>query len=144
MSRKMILTVVAIAALALAATPAFAGKPGGGGGKPGGGGTTTPGGSLQLVLLNSSDGLPHYGQKITFNVTTSATRPFVSLNCYQGGVWVYAASVGFFADYPWEKTFTLASTSWAAGAADCTAKLYTTVDGSRTTTLATQSIHVYA
>jgi len=116
------------------------GKPGGGGG--GGGGSTS---SLQLVLLDSTDGLPHWGQRITFNVSTTATdRPFVSVNCYQGSVWVYADSVGYFADYPWVKEFTLAAASWPSGAADCTARLYSTKDGTRTTTLATLSLHVYA
>jgi len=90
------------------------------------------------------DGFAHAGQHVTFNVTTSATAsPFVSLNCYQGGVWVYTASAGFFAAYPWSQVFTLASTSWMSGAADCTALLYSTKDGTRTTTLATTSFHVY-
>ena len=129
-------------ALALALVPAaLAGKPHGGGG----GTTTGSGGTISLVLLNSTDGLAHQGQQITFNVATTATdRPYVQLNCYQGGAWVYTASVGYFPDYPWSKDFTLASTSWTSGAADCTATLYTTKDGTRTTTLATLGFHVYA
>ncbi len=107
----------------------------------GSGGSTS---SVSLVLLNSSDGLAHSGQQVTFTVTTSATTsPFVSLDCYQGGVWVYAASAGFFAAYPWPQVFTLASTTWMSGAADCTARLYSTKDGTRTTTLATASFPVY-
>src|SRR5215210_539379 len=132
----------ALAALLLALAPAaMAGK--GGGGKTGGttGGT---GSSLSLVLLNSTDGLPHYGQTVTFTVSTTSDRPYVSVNCYQGGAWVYAASAGFFPDYPWSRNFILAATSWPGGAADCTAALYTTTDGIRITTLATLAFHVYA
>lgn len=84
------------------------------------------------------------GQQVTFAVTTSATAsPFVSLNCYQNGVWVYTASAGFFAAYPWSQKFTLSSTAWMSGAADCTARLYSTKTGTRTTTLATANFHVF-
>ena len=38
--------------------------------------------------------------------------------------------------------FILGSDSWPGGAAECTAKVYTTTDGIRTTTLATLSFHV--
>jgi hypothetical protein len=135
--------IAAVAALALVPT-ALAGK--GGGGKPGGGGGgTTTSSSLSLVLLNSSDGQAHWGQQVTFNVATTATAsPFVSLNCYQGSTWVLTASAGFFPSYPWSRDFTLSSGSWPSGAADCTARLYMTKDGSRTTTLATLSFHVSA
>jgi hypothetical protein len=112
--------------------------------KPGsttGGGT---GGSLALAMVMDANGngLPNYRDRVTFRVTTSATRPFVSLNCYQGTTWVYAASVGFFPDYPWPKEFSLSATSWPGGAAECTATLYTSKDGIRTTTLATLPVHV--
>jgi len=139
---RIALLIAALAAL-LAVPAAFAGK-GGGGGKPGGGGTTTGGGSFSLVLLNSTDGQAHFGQRITFNVTTSAPSPFVEVNCYQGSAWVYAASVGYFAAYPWAKEFTLAATSWPGGAASCNARLYTSRDGTRTTTLSTMSFNVLA
>jgi hypothetical protein len=95
-------------------------------------------------MLNSTDGLPHYGQQVTFNVTSSATQPFVSLNCYQGGVRVASGSAGFYAGYPWSRDFTLSSAAWVGGAADCTAALYTTRDGTRINTLATMNFHVYA
>ena len=77
-----------------------------------------------------------------FNVTTSAASPFVSVNCYQGAAHVYAASVGYFAAYPWSKDFILSASSWTGGAADCTARLYTSRDGTRTTTLATLAFAV--
>jgi hypothetical protein len=127
-----VLTVILFLA---AASPAMAAK----GDRGGGAG----GSSLSLVLLDSSDGLAHVGQHATFSVTTSATAsPFVSLNCYQNGVWVYTASAGFFAAYPWPQLFTLSSTMWMSGDADCTARLYSTKDGTRTTTLATLAFHV--
>lgn len=135
--------IAAVAALVLVPT-GLAAK--GGGGKPGGGGGGgSTSSSLSLVLLNSSDGQAHWGQQVTFNVSTTATEsPFVSLNCYQGGTWVLTASAGFFPSYPWSRDFTLSSSYWPSGAADCTARLYMTKDGSRTTTLATLSFHVYA
>jgi hypothetical protein len=63
------------------------------------------GGTLTLVLLESTDGQAHYGQN---------------------GVLVYTHSAGFYPGYPWPsaQTFHLASTAWTGGAADCTAKLY--------------------
>lgn len=136
---RTIALLVAVLALTLSlatASPALAR-----GGHGGGGAGSS---SVSLVLVDSSDGLAHTGQLVTFAVSTSATAsPFVSLNCYQGGVWVYTASAGFFAAYPWSQNFNLSSTAWMSGAADCTARLYSTKDGRRTTTLATTSFHVY-
>jgi hypothetical protein len=113
------------------------------GGNGGGSGGTS---SLTLVMVDDANrnGVPNYGDKLTFNLSTTVTSPFVSLNCYQGVSWIYAASVGYFDSYPWAKEFTLAGTSWPGGPADCTATLYTTKDGRRTTTLATLSFHVEA
>jgi hypothetical protein len=144
MSRKFMFRATLLTALlALTIAPvALAGK---GGGKPGGGGTTGGTGSLSLVLLDSTDGLAHYGQRVTFTASTTATdRPFVRLDCYQGSTWVSTASIGLFADYPWDKFFILRSTGWTGGAADCTATMYKTTDGSRLTNLATYRFHVYA
>ncbi|MGH9273337.1 MAG: hypothetical protein ACRDZU_01715 [Acidimicrobiales bacterium] len=121
-----ILTLVAagMATVCLLVAPASAGKPtsNGGGGKPGGGGSTS---TLSLVLLDSADGVPNYGEHATFEVSTTATaRPFVQLDCYQGGTRVYGMSAGFFADYPFTTTYTLRGTAWTGGAADCDARLY--------------------
>jgi hypothetical protein len=139
----------AVAALAVAlittlsaSSPALAAK--GGGGKPPGGGSSSS--SVRLVLLDSTDGLPHYGQRITFSVSTTATtRPFVRLNCYQDGVWLVAGSVGLFPDYPWSQEFILSSGGaaggWSSGAADCDATLYSN-DGRRSTDLAKIAFHV--
>src|SRR5262245_51329330 len=107
---------LSIAVLLLAFAPAaIAGK-----GKPGGGGSggTSTAGGFTLVLLNSTDGLPHWGQLVTFNLSTSASRPYVGLQCFQGGVLVYSASAGFFPEYPWSRNYSLASYSWSSGDAD--------------------------
>lgn len=131
-------SLVALLVVGLMAGTAFAGK--GGGGKPGGG---TTGGSSLVVVDIDGDGVINYGDQVTFRLTTSATRPFVSVDCYQGGAWVYAASVGYFADYPWDQWFTLATSSWPAGSGECAAKLYTSRDGIRINVLATTAFSVY-
>jgi hypothetical protein len=135
----MILALV----LALLAPVAVAAKGGGGKGKPGWGGGS--GSSLGLVLLNSTDGLPHYGQQVTFEVSTTVTdRPFVQLSCYQNGVLVYSFQAGFYEGYPWSKVYTLSSNAWTGGAAECSAELVYTTDGKRLKTLVTLNFHVYA
>ena len=111
-----------------------------------GGGGTTNTSSLTVVLLNSTDGLPHYGQQVTFTVaTTVTTRPYVKLDCYQNQVWVYDQWAGFYADFPWAwlQTFPLSNSTWTSGAADCTATLYYYGNKGWTNIMST-SIHVYA
>jgi hypothetical protein len=135
-----------LAIVCLLAAPASAGKPSGGGGKGGG---KPPGGgssSLTLKMVDPSDTVVNYGDVITFNVSTTATsRPAVSLECKQGGTVVYTASAGFYPEWPWSKEFTLRSGAWTGGAADCSARLYSTsADGLQTTTLATLAIHANA
>jgi len=112
---------------------------------PGHGGPA-PTASLTLVLVNSTDGLAHYGQQVTFNVSTNATtQPNVSVDCYQNGALVYGAVAGFYAGYPWPWTqvFTLSSPSWTGGAASCTAALYY-FSGKKTVTLTTLNVPVSA
>ena len=137
------------AALALAG-PAYAGKgasgAGGGGGK-GGGGTTGGTSTMTLVLVDSTDGVPHWGQHIRFNVSTTATtKPYVDVTCSQGGTLVYSASTGYFDGYPWPwtNTFVLQSPSWTGGAASCSARLYSQANSGSQTTLKTMSFAVYA
>ena len=121
------------------------GKPsgGGGGGKRGGGGTTTTGGgTIELVLLNSTDGLAHVRQDVTFNVSTTATlAPYVTLRCYQNGTLVLKSSNGMFVT-SLDQIFTLASNSWLSGAADCDATLENW-DSGGVVALASMSFHVY-
>jgi hypothetical protein len=146
-TRKTPAVRIALAAaflvLALALVPvALAGK----GGKPGGGGTTNSGSSLTLVMLAdaNANGLPNWGDQLTFRVSTSASYPAVELDCQQNGVWVYAQVVGFYPTYMWPQVYTLESPSWTGGAADCTATLYTTAKNGSRATLATTSYHVDA
>ena len=102
--------------------------------------------SLRLVLLNSTDGLPHRGEWVTFTVSTTATsEPNVSLTCTKSGMLVYSAEAGFYPSYPWpwNRLFLLSSPSWTGGAASCTAVLYY-FSGRKTVTLTTLSFQVYA
>jgi hypothetical protein len=100
-----------------------------GGGKPSGGGGTSGGsGSLTRVMVtdNNANGLPNWGDTVTFNVSTTATSaPYVNLACYQSGALVASATAGFFDSYPWPWTrlMTLSTRTWTSGAADCTADL---------------------
>ena len=142
MIRRIALTA-AIAALVLLLVPvAFAAKGTGGKGRPGGGGGTTGGGTLTLVRLTpTADGLTHWSNWITWNVSTTATtEPYVSTVCKRGGTVIMNASAGYFASYPWPsaQSFSLQSQVWTGGDADCVGTLY-----SATQTLATTSFHVY-
>ena len=94
--------------------------------------------SIALEIVNDNgNGLPDWGESVKINASTTATNPFVSLSCYQGSSWVYAAG-----GLPLNWTFQLASNSWTSGGADCTATVFTTIDGNKTTTLGTLSFHV--
>jgi hypothetical protein len=145
--RRLALLVVVVALL-VAAPAAFAAKGGGGGGGKGGGGTTSGGtSSMTLVLMNSSDGLPHWGQDVRFDVKTTATsEPHVDLTCSQNGTLVYSGTTGYYASYPWPwtQTFTLSSQSWTGGDADCSAVLYSMTNSGTKTTLSSLKFHVYA
>lgn len=131
-----IAVLAAVAALCLVFAPtALAGKRPGGG-KPPRGGT----GTISLVLLDSTDGLAHYGQRVTFNVSTTTTdQPWVNLKCYQGGALVSEGWEGFFASSLDDGIFGLYSPQWSGGAADCTAWLTTP----QWTQLGSTSFHVY-
>ena len=127
------------------APAALAGK--GGSGKPGGGGTSGGGTSLTHVVVSSpyNDGIAHYRGQVTFTLVTSATRPFVRLECRQGDTVVLQGSVGYFAGYPWSNVFTLSSEAWVGGAADCTGTLYTlNAQGTRSYDLASTAFRAEA
>jgi hypothetical protein len=120
----------AFIALALALVPAaFAGK-----GKPGGGGGHNSGGTSSLALVmvtdNNANGVPNWGDTITFNVSTTATaQPYVEVTCSQNGTVVYSAWAGFYDAYLWpgQRLMPLSSPAWVGGAADCTATLNTSL-----------------
>lgn len=143
-----VLALVALPAVGLAAKGGEAGKPGGGGGGGGGGKGGGATGTISLVLLNSTDGVAHFGQKVTFDVSTTATRyPYVTLKCSQSGALVYQASRGIFST-SLGREFTLGPTpSWQGGDGDCTAYLEDWDSYSKNgsiTTLASITFHVYA
>lgn len=136
-------SLIALLIVGLMAGSVFAAK--GGGGKPSGGGTTGGGGSLALVMVTDANGngLPNWGDQVTFNVSTTATdRPTVRLHCYQNGSLVYTFSAGFFAGYPWTTIYGLSSQSWTGGAANCTASLIYSGNNGRIITVATLNVAV--
>jgi len=140
-NRSFLLGVAVVAALVLAFSgSAIAAKGGaGGGGKPSKGGSGA--GSISLVVLNSPDGLAHWGGTVTFNLSTGATtQPWVDLKCYQNGVLVSQMWNGFFPGSLTTENFGLYSPKWTGGAADCTADLTTP----QWSVLASTSFHVYA
>jgi len=97
--------------------------------------------TITLSLLNSTDGVAHYGQSVTFNVSAPVMYPWVQLSCSQNGAPVFGQYIGFYATYQGSRTFVLSSYLWPGGAADCTARLF---DSWTDTTLATTSFHVDA
>jgi hypothetical protein len=106
--------------VSLALAPAaFAGK-----GKPSAGGSSAISAPVMIADVNG-DGLPNWGDTVTFNVSTTATTtPFVNLVCYQNGVQVASGWKGFWdgsIDPNWN--FGLSSPMWKSGAADCVAWL---------------------
>ena len=90
---------------------------GGGKGKP-----NLVAGDNTIVLV--PEGVPHFGQYVTFNVQTTATAyPWVTLKCYQNGGLVYRQSLAMFLS-PTGGSFPLGPTpNWQSGGADCTATL---------------------
>jgi hypothetical protein len=102
------------------------GKGSGGGGKKPGGGTTGGTGTIALSMVtdNNNDGLPSFGDRVTFIVQTTATPyPWVTLRCYQNGSLVYQTSNGIFPTSIGQ-IFTLGPSGlWTSGAAACTATL---------------------
>ena len=135
--------LIAALVLDLALVPAaFAGK---GGGSGGGGSTGGTGSSLSLVMVSDTGSAgPSFGDTITFNVSTSASFPSVQLACSQNGVLVYTSTRGFYPTYMWSDNYLLEGGNWAAGAASCTATLYTTNKRGSSTTIATLSVPVGA
>jgi hypothetical protein len=112
-------------------------------GKGGGHHTTTGSGSVSLVLLDSTDGLAHFGQHVTYALTTTLAYPYVNEKCYVNAVLVSDDWRGFFATSLSTETFTVGGSQlWQSGAADCTANLvFQTQKG--WSTVASTSFHVY-
>jgi hypothetical protein len=134
--------------LAVLAPVALAAR-GGNSGKPSGG-SSDPNATIELVpVTNSTDGMVHVLQKVTFKVFTTTTQyPWVTVDCYDAnGTWVYHASNGIFPT-SLQQVFTLGSNIWLSGEADCTAWLqnWDNAGGKRgsITNLKSTSFHVYA
>jgi len=118
--------VATVAALCLSLAPsALAAKRGG----AGQGGSSSSSLSLVMVKDLNGNGLPNWGDTVTFDVSTTASYPEVLLECSQNGALVFSQRAGFFPSYMWSKDFTLQSSSWTGGAADCTACFYYTAKG---------------
>jgi hypothetical protein len=115
-------TLLSLTALCLALVPtALAGK---------GGGATPKGGTSSLTLAMVDDangnGLPNWGDTVTFNVSTTATsQPQVATACVQNGTQVYYHEGGFYPGDPWAPGDQMYVLGWSSGgAADCTATLF--------------------
>jgi len=79
------------------------------------------------VLIHDNDGSQSasYADDISFNVSTSASKPQVGLRCWQGSSFVYDGYVAFFDSWLSAPYFTLSSNAWAANTdASCTARLF--------------------
>jgi hypothetical protein len=126
-------------ALCLALAPAALAAKSGGGGS--GGGSSV---SVVMVKDLNGNGLPNWGDTVTFDVSTTVTYPEIELECVQNGRLVLRQGAGFFPSYMWSKDFTLQSSSWTGGAADCTATLFYFTKSRTYRTLATLSFHVDA
>jgi hypothetical protein len=116
--------LVSILVIGLIAFPAFAARGGGGGGGKGGGGSTAGSGTIDMVLMDGATEA-HFGARVTFTVSTTATPyPYVHLMCSQGGSLVAEGRTGFFPTALGNEWFYLGPTpNWQGGAADCTANL---------------------
>ena len=137
---KRIAPAASLLAVLVLAGAAFAGN----------GGSTKSSSSISppIVVPSSSltalaTGGPHYGDAITFDVSTTATdMPFVNLVCYQGDALALNSWDAYFGPLSGQ-TFVLGSGMWAGGAADCRA--YLGMDTSnKYKVLASTSSHVHA
>ena len=138
-----------LALLALVLVPAtLAAKGGNAGatGKPAGGGGGSVGGGLTLRMVSDQNGnaAPNWSDEITFDLSTTADKPNVNVRCYQGGLFVYDGWAAFYDGAWFGQNFTLSSSYWQGGAADCTARLVTWSRNGREQTLATKGFHVDA
>jgi hypothetical protein len=139
--------LVALLVVGLIAGTAFAGKGSGsattGGGHNKGGSSAGTGTLSGPVLLDSTDGIAHYGQSITFRVTSTSKYYFVRATCKQNGAQVWQQTQGFYPGWLWGTTYVLNGLRWTSGAADCSAVLYSqNLDGSNQQTQDSLTFHV--
>ena len=137
MLSKIAFALVAVSALVFAGA-AFAAKPSGSSSITGPYlVTASPTGS---PVTASSTTTPHFGDTVTFDISTQTGNPFVNLICYGGGIG-YNSWAAF---WPTAGSFVLGSGGWTSGAADCTANLVTYVSSTKYKVLASTSFHVDA
>lgn len=123
-TEALIIVILVFGLFAMPVLAARGGNGGGGGGKPSGGGG---GGTISLAPLvydANADGLPNLGDVVTFDISTTASAPYVLLNCYQAGALVLSGRKGYFeGSLDTNRNFGLASGVWQSGAAECVADL---------------------
>jgi hypothetical protein len=94
--------------------------------------------------LGAATPAPHFGDTVTFNVSTTQTgNPFVHVVCAGTG----ENRVGYdswAAYWPSAGSFVLSSGGWTSGAADCTADLVMYVNSAKYKVIASTSFHVDA
>jgi hypothetical protein len=113
--------------------------------RPGGGSSASISLKLPPDTDNNGDGQPNYLDAVSFNISTTATAPFVHLKCYQNGTLVADGSKGYFSgSLDTSRSFGLNSGIWQGGAADCktTVEVYSAKGKSTWTVLGTTSFHV--
>jgi hypothetical protein len=100
--------------------------------------------AMRITTDNNADGLPNWGDTITYDVSTTATTaPSVKTSCVQNGAVVLYGDTSFYAGNPFAYTNFLALNSgiWTSGAGDCTATMYYN-SGKKVVTLNTLNFHV--
>lgn len=136
MLSKFAFALVAVAALVFAGA-GFAAKPSGSSITGPYLVTASPTGS---PVTAASTTTPHFGDTVTFDISTQAGNPFVNLTCYGNGIG-YNSWAAF---WPTSGSFVLSSGGWTSGAADCTANLVMYVNSNKYKVLASTSFHVDA
>ena len=122
-------SLIALMVVGLIAGSAFAGR---------GGGSL----SWRMVTDADTNGALTHGDTITFDLSTSASKPYVNVRCYQGTAFVYDGWVGYYAGAWFARDFTLVSDAWTTGSADCLARLVTYGKNGREQTQAKQEFVV--
>jgi len=102
--------------------------------------TASPTGS---AVTAGSTATPHFGDTVTFDISTQAGNPFVHLVC-SGTAQNPVGYDSWAAFWPTAGSCVLSSGGWTSGAADCTAKLVMYVNSTRVKVLASTSFHVDA
>lgn len=121
----------------------------------GGGSNNASSSSISLVIVSSSSASTsteataftsgaHWGDIVTFDVSTAASSPYITLNCYQNGAWVYTMSAGAWPEAPGTHYFTLSSSAWKSGAANCSADLHSSASNGKKNSLAVLDFQVAA